>query len=134
MPSEDGVRCHDGSDVREAPASEGLSSHGQSPPLCVGQPESPAAELLLEDSILLPQVLDGGFLLTGEPAGHGGDENLPRLEERAHSESVRDRPAKRQLPIGQASGLNWQRFKSIEFMDATGLARDHYSQPKSIRA
>ncbi len=110
MPSQDGVRGDDGRDVHESSASEGLPQYSQPPPLRIGQPQASATELLLEDSVLLPQVLDGGFLLACDPAGHGGDEDLPRLEERAHSESVRDCPANRQLPMGQGTGLQWPRF------------------------
>ncbi len=110
MPPQDGVRGDDRCDVHEAPASDRLSSHGQPPSLGIGQPESSATELLLEDSILLPQVLNGGFVVACHPPGHSGDENLPRLEERAHSGIVGDRSANRQLTIGQRSGLEWPRF------------------------
>jgi hypothetical protein len=46
----------------------------------IGQSEPSATELLLEDPVLLPQVFDGGFLLACDPAGHGGDEDLPWMK------------------------------------------------------
>lgn len=37
--------------------------------LVVGQPQTPSAELLLEDPILFDEVLDGPLLLPVDPAG-----------------------------------------------------------------
>ena len=61
--------------------------------------------MLLEDSVLLPQVLDGSFPLACDPAGHGGDEDLPGMEHGAHPGIVGDRRMNRQLPVGQGTGL-----------------------------
>jgi hypothetical protein len=49
-----------------------------------GQPEPPATELLLQDPILLAEILDDRILLAANPAGHGGNKDLPRLEHRCH--------------------------------------------------
>ena len=98
MPPEDGVGSDDGSDIHERPASEGLSPHRKPPPLGIGQPESSATELLLEDAILLPQIRDGGFLLSRDPAGHRGNENLPGLKNGGHPAIVAWGPG-----IGQLS-------------------------------
>jgi len=68
VPAQDGV----GSDER------GNFREGTSAALIIGQPESSATALLFQDSILLAEILYDCVLLAGDPAGHGGDENLPR--------------------------------------------------------
>jgi hypothetical protein len=98
MPAKDRVRGDDGSNVHETPSTERLPSHRQSPALGIGQPKASATELLFEDAILLPQILDGGFLLTSNPPGHGGDEDLPRLKDSGHPSIVASGPG-----IGQLS-------------------------------
>ena len=75
-----------------------------------GSPESSATELLLEDSVLLAEIIDHGFLVPIDPAGHRRNENLPGLEQRAHSAIVGDYRANRQLTIGRGRGLEWPRF------------------------
>ena len=58
--------------------------HRKLSPLIVGQSKSSATELSLQNSILLAEVLDDRILLVGDPAGQGGDEDLPRLEDDGH--------------------------------------------------
>ncbi len=42
--------------------------------------KSSAPELVRQDSALFSQVFDDGVLMSGDPAGHRGDEHLPGLE------------------------------------------------------
>ena len=65
--------------------------------LSIGQPEPPTTELLLEDPILLAEILNDRILLTGNPAGQGGDEDLPRLEDSGHPSIVARQRSIRQL-------------------------------------
>ena len=46
------------------------------------------AQLLFQGTILLAEVLDDRILLTGDPAGEGGDEDLPGLEDGSHPSIV----------------------------------------------
>ncbi len=52
--------------------------------MSVGQSKSLATKLSLEDSVLLAEVFDDRILLTGDPAGQGGNEDLPRLKDGRH--------------------------------------------------
>ena len=88
MPTKDGVGRDERGNFGEGASANGLTSHGQSAALIVGQPESTATDLLFQDSILLAEVLDDRVLLTSDPAGHGGDEDLPRLKDDDHPEIV----------------------------------------------
>ena len=45
-------------------------------------------ELLPEDSVLLPQILDDRILLAAHPSREGGHEDLPGLEDRRHLQIV----------------------------------------------
>jgi hypothetical protein len=65
--------------------------------LIVGQPESFATELLLENAVLFPEIVDPLILLACDPSGHRGDENLPGLEHRRHPSIVAKPTFHRQL-------------------------------------
>ena len=88
MPTKDGVGSDERSNFGEGPSPNGLAPHGKSSALGVGQPEPSATELLLEDSILLAEIFDDRILLAADPAGQGGDEDLPRLENDGHPSIV----------------------------------------------
>jgi len=68
VPTENRVGSDERSNFGEGTSSNGFASHGQSASLIVGQAESPATELLLEDSVLLAEVLDDRVLLAADPA------------------------------------------------------------------
>ena len=72
VPTEDGVRGNERSNLREGASANGLTSHGQSAALIVGQPESPTTEPLFQDTILLAEILDDRILLAADPGGHPG--------------------------------------------------------------
>jgi hypothetical protein len=46
--------------------------------LVIGQPESLATELFLEDAILLDEVIDDLGLIAIDPASEGGEKELKR--------------------------------------------------------
>ena len=95
-------------------SSDGLPSNGQSPSLIVCQAESSSAELLLQNSILLAEILDNRILLTGDPAGHGGDEDLPGLKDDGHPGIVACGESIRQLSNAGRMGLFFPGFCSAE--------------------
>ena len=84
MPTKNRVGCDERSNFGESPSSNGLTPHGKSPALGLGQLESPAAELLLKDSVLLAEKFDDCILLASNPSGQGCDEDLPRLKDDCH--------------------------------------------------
>jgi hypothetical protein len=61
-----------------------LPSNRKPATLSIGQAESPATEFLPENSVLLSEVFDDGVLLATDPAGQGGNEDLPGLEDGGH--------------------------------------------------
>jgi hypothetical protein len=99
MPPKDGVGSDDRCDFRQCPPADGSTPHGQSASLIVGQPESFATELLLQDTILFSEVLDDRVLLSGDPARHSGDEDLPRLDDSGHRPIMTTSLGNRQLPV-----------------------------------
>ncbi len=88
VPTKDGVGSDERSKLGERVSSYGLPADGKTATLLIGQPESPATELLPEDSVLLPQILDDSVLLTAHPSGEGGHEDLPGLEDGGHPSIV----------------------------------------------
>ncbi len=72
--------------------------------LSVGQSKSLATKLLLEDSVLLAEVFDNRIMLTGDPAGQGGNEDLPRLKDDGHPLILPTPRANRQLSAGGETG------------------------------
>jgi len=74
----------DGPDSRSC---NGLASHGK----------ASATDLLFQDSILLAEVLDDRVLLTSDPARHGGDADLPGLEDSGPSSIMPTSRDNRQL-------------------------------------
>jgi hypothetical protein len=92
------------SDFGEGAAADSLAAHGESAALLVGQPKALPSELLLEDPVLLPEVVDDRVLLTRNPSGHGGYENLPWMEHGCHPPIlVRSKPD-RQLSTRRSAG------------------------------
>ena len=69
VPAKDGVGSDERGNLGEGPSSNGLATDGKSAALIVSQPESPATDLLLQDTILLAEVLDDRILLASDPAG-----------------------------------------------------------------
>ena len=84
MPTKDGVGSDERSDLGEDLTADGLTPDRKPATLSIRQAESPAAELLPENSVLLPEVFDDCILLAANPAGQGGNEDVPRLEHRRH--------------------------------------------------
>jgi len=97
VPTENGVGSDERGDLGKRASADGLASHSQSASLIVGQPESSAAELLLEDAILLAEILNDRILLAADPAREGGDQNLPGLKDDGHPGIVARRESDRQL-------------------------------------
>jgi hypothetical protein len=114
VPTKDGVWRDDRRDVGKGASSDGLAPHGQSASLIVGQAESSATELLLEDSVLLAEVLDGRILLAADPASQGGNEDLPRLKYGGHPSIVARQWSIRQLSLAVRVGLFFPRIGSAE--------------------
>jgi hypothetical protein len=76
VPTQDGVGSGERRDARKEPASEGPALRGEAAALVVGEPSPPAAELLLQDAVLLDQVGDGRGLLAVDPASEGRQRGL----------------------------------------------------------
>ena len=114
VPTEDGVGSDERGNFREGPSADGLSSYGQSASLIICQAKSSATELLLQGSVLLAEILDDCVLLAGDPACHGGDEDLPGLKDDGHPGIVAWRESSRQLSSTVWIGLFLPGFCSAE--------------------
>jgi hypothetical protein len=73
-------RCDFGEDT----TTDSLAPNGEPTSLIIIQPQTSATELLLQNAVLVAEILDDCILLTGNLARHGGDQDLPRLEDRGH--------------------------------------------------
>ena len=76
VPAEDGVGCHDRRDASEDSASQDFALRGETPALVVGEAQTLASELLLEDAVLLDEVGDDIGLVPAHDAGKGEEEDL----------------------------------------------------------
>jgi hypothetical protein len=85
MPREQGVRCHDGPDLRQRPSTECFGFRGQAPSLIVAEPEPPRSELLAQHVVLLLQIVDDVALLLVDPAGHRDKKKPTRMPEQNHA-------------------------------------------------
>lgn len=84
VPTKDCVGSDERCDLRKRPPSDRLASHSQAASLVVGQAEPSATDLLLENSVLLAKIFDDRILLTADPAGQGGNKDLPGLKNGGH--------------------------------------------------
>ena len=82
VPTQDGVGCDERCNLGESPSPNSFAAHGKPSPLRVGQSKSSSTELLLEDAVLFAEIVDDRILLACDPTGHGGYEDLPRLDRR----------------------------------------------------
>ena len=89
VPTKDGVGGDERRDLGQHPSSDRLTAHGKPSALRARQPESLAPELLLQDTIHFPEIVDDRVLLARDPTGHGGYEDLP---DRSRSETDRQLP------------------------------------------
>jgi len=92
VPTKDGVGSDKRRNLGESPSPDGLAADREPPTLIVGQSESSAPELLLQDAILLAEILDDRILLAGNPACQGRNEDLPGLKHGGHRPIVACRP------------------------------------------
>jgi hypothetical protein len=68
VPEQGRFRCDNACDTAEELPAECPPSHGEAPTLGVGKTDASASELLPQDGVLLPEVVDDRLLLTVDPA------------------------------------------------------------------
>ena len=78
VPAENRVRRDDAGDLHPDAPSELLTAYGESTALGIGQAKRPRAQVLPEDPILLPEIVDQIVLVTVHPASEREDEELSR--------------------------------------------------------
>ena len=79
MPAQNGVRRHEGRDLREQPATKPVSQFSEAA-LAVVQTQAQPREPALQQSILFEQERDDIGLLTLEPSAQRGDQQLERAQ------------------------------------------------------
>ena len=85
VPTQNGVRRHEGCDLRKQAATETVSQFGQTPALMILEPQPVPGEPGLQHSVLFAQERDDIGLLTLEPSAQRGDQQLKR----EHGRSLR---------------------------------------------
>ena len=114
VPAKDGVWRDDRCDFGKGASSDGLAPHGKPSALMIGQSEPSAAELLLENTVFLLEVLDDRILLTADPTGHSSDEDLPGVKDNGH-------PIAAPPPDTQRGPFSQVRFCCGRFCSPVGL-------------
>ena len=114
MPTQDGVRRDERCNLGEGASPDGLAADRQPATLIVGQPESSATELLLQDAVLLSEVFDDCVLMAADPTGEGGHEDLPGLEGGGHPSIVARKRSIRKLSLAVQTGLFFPIILSAE--------------------
>jgi hypothetical protein len=75
MPPQDRVRRDQRGHLTQDPSPEAVVVCRKSTPLGIGQSQSPPTEVLVEDAVLFPQVLDDLKLVTIHPARQRHEED-----------------------------------------------------------
>jgi hypothetical protein len=119
VPAKDRVWSDERCNFGEGASTDRLSAHRESSTLSVARPESSFPELLLEDSVLLAEEFDDRILLTSDPSGQGGDEDLAGLEYGGHRLILPIPRGNQQLPAGGDTGYNCPGNASIVFPDSS---------------
>jgi hypothetical protein len=88
VPGQDRVRRYESRDFLKSTSADRFTLGGEPTALRIREREALATELFLENSVLLSQVFNDSLLVLVDPAGHGGHEQLPRLENYRHPEIV----------------------------------------------
>ncbi len=114
MPGHDRVRRDQRGDLGQRFVAEDLALGSESAALGIRQAESLATELLLQDAVLLSEVLDDCVLMAADPAGEGGHEDLPGLEDGGHPSIVPRQRNIRQLSLAAQVGLFFPGIGSVE--------------------
>jgi hypothetical protein len=78
MPPQNRVGCDERRNLRQHATPQPLGEDGQPSPVVIRQPQTPMAQLRLQDSVFLAQVEDDLVLFTLESAEEGRDEKLHR--------------------------------------------------------
>ena len=92
----------DACDLRQDPPSKLLASYGESTALGIGQSQRPPAQLLPEDPILLPEIVDQVFLVAVHPASDGEHEEVQRMR---HRQRLPDTDGQHRPELGDSLGF-----------------------------
>ena len=82
VPPKNRIRGDDSCDLRQCPPAEALTANGEATTLGVGQSKRPTTQLLSENPILLPKIVDQIFLVAVHPASGREHEPAPALPTR----------------------------------------------------
>ena len=88
MPGEERVRGDEPGEIQQCLSADRLSCDGQPSALVVGEPNPSLPKLLKQDTVLFPEIVDGRLLVAVDPAGDGGEEDMPGLDDLRHGRIV----------------------------------------------
>ena len=92
VPPQNGVGCHDASDVPEAAPAEHLALHGEATSLVVGETQPSGSVRRAENPVLLEQVVNDRLVLPIDPAGDQQEKESEWARQRVHGESLPEAP------------------------------------------
>jgi hypothetical protein len=69
MPSENRVGGDDGGDLMQPSTPQAVPTHGEPPPLLIGQLQAPPPQLTAQDPVFFDQIRHGLLLLAPPPPG-----------------------------------------------------------------
>ena len=78
VPAQDRIWGDDAGHLTQDPSAESLAAYGESAALGVGQAQRSRSQVLPEDPILLPEIVNQVFLVAVRPASDGQHEELQR--------------------------------------------------------
>ena len=78
MPAQNRVRRYERCDVAQRPSANPVSEDSEPPPLIIGQTQSAAVQLPLQDPVLFAQEVDDVSLLVLEPSEQRSQNQLKR--------------------------------------------------------
>ncbi len=88
MPGEDRVGGHEPGEIQQCLPADSLAGNGQPTSLVIREPDPVVAELFAQDTVLFPKEVDRSLLVTIDPTGECGEEDLPGLDDLCHGRTV----------------------------------------------
>ena len=98
MPGEDRVGGHKPGEIQQRLSADSLAGDGQPTPLVIGQPDPSVTELFEKYSVLFPQEVDRGLLVSIDPACECREEDLPGMKGVGHLRIAGTWGLKQKLP------------------------------------
>jgi len=88
MLGEERVGGHKSGEIRQCPSADSLAGNSAPPPLVIGEPDLPLAQLFERDAVCRAKEVDRSLLASIDPACECCEDNLPGLKRLGHNPIV----------------------------------------------